>query len=268
LYATGNPPRPESGREIPPTKRLIYPLTLEGQARVNRSDTVGDFAARGGATFEIICIPKQVGSCQSLLLPFGVVLLRKVLSGSLPGSHSGFVEKVGSGLHRFFQQSSVNLRDRRMHFRPAAPGAESCWPAAPCWLEQRWFWANLRLPASAATSDSMHPVLTSSRVFLCRPPMGPWTRHEAGGGRISLLITRPSLRRDREFRLLLQSLCGRPSRVPNHPNGANDGAQTAQAGIIFRYPTEGMASLFTAGGQVFASEGQTFPVRANSRQTL
>jgi outer membrane protein OmpA-like peptidoglycan-associated protein len=26
----------------------------------------------------------------------------------------------------------------------------------------------------------------------------------------------------------------------NHPNGANDGAQTAQAGIIFRYPAEGM----------------------------
>lgn len=26
----------------------------------------------------------------------------------------------------------------------------------------------------------------------------------------------------------------------NHPNGTNDGAQTAQAGLIFRYPTEGM----------------------------
>ena len=26
----------------------------------------------------------------------------------------------------------------------------------------------------------------------------------------------------------------------NHPNGNNDGAQTAQAGLIFRYPTEGM----------------------------
>ncbi|HVT99752.1 MAG TPA: hypothetical protein VHE33_19790 [Acidobacteriaceae bacterium] len=26
----------------------------------------------------------------------------------------------------------------------------------------------------------------------------------------------------------------------NHPNGANDGAQTAQAGMIFRYPAEGM----------------------------
>ena len=32
----------------------------------------------------------------------------------------------------------------------------------------------------------------------------------------------------------------------NHPNGANDGAQTAQAGIIFRYPTEGM-SVFVHG---------------------
>ena len=26
----------------------------------------------------------------------------------------------------------------------------------------------------------------------------------------------------------------------NHPNGANDGASTTQAGIIFRYPAEGM----------------------------
>ncbi len=32
----------------------------------------------------------------------------------------------------------------------------------------------------------------------------------------------------------------------NHPNGANDGISTAQAGIIFRYPTEGM-SVFAHG---------------------
>jgi len=32
----------------------------------------------------------------------------------------------------------------------------------------------------------------------------------------------------------------------NHPNGENDGAQTASAGIIFRYPTEGM-SVFVHG---------------------
>src|SRR6202034_2501662 len=32
----------------------------------------------------------------------------------------------------------------------------------------------------------------------------------------------------------------------NHPNGANDGAQTASAGIIFRYPTDGM-SVFVHG---------------------
>jgi hypothetical protein len=32
----------------------------------------------------------------------------------------------------------------------------------------------------------------------------------------------------------------------NHPNGANDGISTAEAGIIFRYPTEGM-SIFAHG---------------------
>jgi hypothetical protein len=30
LYATGNPPRPESGREFP-HKKIVYPLTLEEQ---------------------------------------------------------------------------------------------------------------------------------------------------------------------------------------------------------------------------------------------
>jgi outer membrane protein OmpA-like peptidoglycan-associated protein len=34
----------------------------------------------------------------------------------------------------------------------------------------------------------------------------------------------------------------------NHPNGANDGAQTASAGIIFRYPTEGMSVFVHALG--------------------
>ena len=46
----------------------------------------------------------------------------------------------------------------------------------------------------------------------------------------------------------------------NHPNGANDGAQTAQAGVIFRYPTEDMSAFVHAlGGAVRLGGPNTEP---------
>ena len=105
--------------------------------------------------------------------------------------------------------------------------------------------------APAATSDQFTSRMDVFTGYSYIAPHGTVATPEAGGTFTDLDYSSINLGAIGSFAYYLNRYAGAQIEYANHPNGMNDGAQTVQGGVIFRYPTEGMAVFVHAlGGAV------------------
>jgi outer membrane protein OmpA-like peptidoglycan-associated protein len=78
-------------------------------------------------------------------------------------------------------------------------------------------------------------------------PHGTVSTPEAGGVNTDLNYSSITYGAIGSFAYYFNRYVGGQVEYANHPNGANDGAQTASAGIIFRYPTDEGMTVFAHG---------------------
>jgi len=97
---------------------------------------------------------------------------------------------------------------------------------------------------SAPTPQSSGQSLSRIDVFMGYSyvaPHGTVSTPEPGGPNTNLNYSSINYGAIGSFAYYFNRYVGGQMEYANHPNGANDGAQTASAGIIFRYPTDDMA---------------------------
>ncbi|MGB6158447.1 MAG: REJ domain-containing protein [Acidobacteriaceae bacterium] len=101
-------------------------------------------------------------------------------------------------------------------------------------------------PAAAADQSTSRMDVFTGYSYIA--PHGTVYTPEAGGTVDPLNYSSINLGAIGSFAYYFNRYVGGQVEYANHPNGMNDGAQTAQGGIIFRYPTEGMAVFVHALG--------------------
>jgi hypothetical protein len=128
-----------------------------------------------------------------------------------------------------------------MHFRPFSYWGRILLAGFATLLGATMVLGQSSSAASAATADQYASRIDVFTGYSYVAPHGTVDTPEPGGTDKALDYSAINYGAIGSFAYYFNRYVGGQVEYANHPNGANDGAQTAQAGIIFRYPTEGMA---------------------------
>jgi hypothetical protein len=128
-----------------------------------------------------------------------------------------------------------------MHFRPFSYWGRILLAGCATLLGASAVLGQSSSAASAATADQSASRIDVFTGYSYVVPHGTVDSPMPGGVIVPLDYSAINYGAIGSFAYYFNRYVGGQVEYANHPNGANDGAQTAQAGIIFRYPTEGMA---------------------------
>jgi outer membrane protein OmpA-like peptidoglycan-associated protein len=129
-----------------------------------------------------------------------------------------------------------------MHFRPFSSSGRNLLTGCAMLLAAAV--ALGQSSTSATSGGTPDSAVSRSDVFMGYSyiaPHGTVSTPEANGVNTDLDYSAINYGAIGSYAYYFNRYVGGQVEYANHPNGANDGAQTAQAGVIFRYPTEGMA---------------------------
>ena len=135
-----------------------------------------------------------------------------------------------------------------MHFRPFSYWGRTLLAGCATLLGASVVLGQSSSAATAATADQSTSRIDVFTGYSYIAPHGTVVTPEAGGTNTPLDYSAINYGAIGSFAYYFNRYVGGQVEYANHPNGMNDGAQTLQGGIIFRYPTEGMAVFVHALG--------------------